>query len=346
MSEPPTPTTANEDPVVSVLVLAYNHERYLSDALDSILHQDFDESFEVIIGEDCSTDGTLDVARAYEARYPNVVRVVTSSSNVGMYENHGRLLGASRGDFVAFCEGDDYWSSPSKLRLQVDYLRANEGQSGVHSDVDHVIDREGSRAILTDFWAHHRPDKGELTTFNDLLRENIVQTCSVMLRGPVARSFNNSPLGMTQYAVGDWPLFLHATMVGDLGYQRAALATYRKVDGSITNSGAIAAEHRISDQLRLLHDAAALRPGSSSSLRVGLRRTRWALAVNALRAGDAAMVRRSAKAEQVDEGRDIRVMVIAGAARLPGFVPIAGRIFRAVEAFWIQRAYAAEASRR
>jgi len=115
----------SKKPLVSVLMLAYNHGPFLADAIDGVLKQRTNFPIELLIGEDCSSDNTLDIALAYQRSHPNVIRVLTATHNVGMQENLRRLLEVARGQFVAFCEGDDYWIDDNKLSLQVDCLRKN-----------------------------------------------------------------------------------------------------------------------------------------------------------------------------------------------------------------------------
>src|ERR1017187_8487450 len=113
------------EPTVSVLMLTYNHESYLAKAIESVLQQTTKYRFELIIGEDCSTDKTRRIALEYQRRHPETIRVIYSESNVGAYSNGARLNQCSRGRYVAFCEGDDYWTSSTKLEKQVELLEAN-----------------------------------------------------------------------------------------------------------------------------------------------------------------------------------------------------------------------------
>lgn len=329
-------------PVVSVLVLAYNHERFIGRCLDGILSQDLDEPIEVIVGEDCSTDRTREVVEGYVGAHPGVVRLVTAASNVGMHENHHRLLRASTGDFVAHCEGDDYWHAPDKLRLQVAALRAHPSHSGVHSDVDHLVLHDGSWRRREQLWAAQRRPRGALTTYADLVERNRVQTCSVLLRGDVARSYPASRLAAARYAVDDWPLFLHATSSGPLALLPRSLATYRSVAGSATNLGAAANERRVRDQYRLITDASDGRPELAPQRRAGLVATRDALLLIAVEAGDPAMARRA-----VDSGRehgvhDARALVAAVAIRIPGVLALGRTLLGARQRRRLRRRYVPE----
>ena len=119
-------------PVVSVQMITYNHKPYISQAIEGVLAQKTDFPVELVIGEDCSTDGTREVVLEYQRRHPEAVRVITSARNVGMTENARRAAGACRGKYLALCEGDDRWIHPRKLQMQVDIMEADPGVGLVH----------------------------------------------------------------------------------------------------------------------------------------------------------------------------------------------------------------------
>ncbi|MCX7102464.1 MAG: glycosyltransferase, partial [Methylobacter sp.] len=93
------------------------------EAIEGVIKQIADFPIELVIAEDCSADNTREIALAYQCRYPQLIRVIYSDKNVGMMANWWRALDACRGEFIAFCEGDDYWIDPDKLRQQVAVLR-------------------------------------------------------------------------------------------------------------------------------------------------------------------------------------------------------------------------------
>ena len=111
--------------LVSVNCVTYNHENYIRDAIESVLMQVTDFEYELLIGEDCSTDNTMQIVEEYAQKHPDKIRVITSDHNVGARENSVRLHNASVGKYVAICEGDDYWVDPYKLQKQIDYLEAH-----------------------------------------------------------------------------------------------------------------------------------------------------------------------------------------------------------------------------
>lgn len=115
---------------VSVIVLTYNHARYIRQALDSILAQETDFPYEILVGDDASTDGTQAILREYARREPDRLRLFLHEKNMGASRNAYTLLMAARGKYLATCEGDDYWCDREKLRIQVAYLEAHPAFSG------------------------------------------------------------------------------------------------------------------------------------------------------------------------------------------------------------------------
>jgi len=106
----------------SVLVITYNHQRFIRQCLDSILQQQFTGKIQVVIGIDKCADSTLEICRDYQQRYPNLVELLVHEQNVGMYRNFCETLRRCQGKYIAILEGDDYWTDPSKLQLQYDFF--------------------------------------------------------------------------------------------------------------------------------------------------------------------------------------------------------------------------------
>jgi len=108
--------------MVSVIVLTYNHEKYIRQALDSILMQQVDFKYEILIGDDCSTDRTSKIVKYYAENHAAIIKDYIRPQNLGASKNLYQLLQCARGKFIAFCEGDDYWTNVYKLQKQIDYL--------------------------------------------------------------------------------------------------------------------------------------------------------------------------------------------------------------------------------
>src|SRR6059058_3023068 len=117
--------TACDRPTVSVAMITYNHEQFIVQAIESVLMQETAFVVELVIGEDCSTDGTRRVVQAYAGKYPNVIRALLPEKNLGMARNYEAVWQACRGKYIAWLEGDDYWRTPQKLQKQVALMEAN-----------------------------------------------------------------------------------------------------------------------------------------------------------------------------------------------------------------------------
>lgn len=112
-------------PKVSVVMITYNHEKFIEQAVNSVLMQETDFDYEIIIGEDCSTDRTREILIELQKQHPDKIKLVLQPRNVGGIPNLISAFDMAAGDYVAFLEGDDYWTSPHKLQRQVDYMEAH-----------------------------------------------------------------------------------------------------------------------------------------------------------------------------------------------------------------------------
>src|SRR5437762_6912866 len=162
-------------PKVSVAMITYNHEKFIGNAIESVLTQEIEVGVELVIGEDCSVDSTRSIVETYAMRFPGVVRLVTSDENVGTMKNFVRTIEACRGDYIAFLEGDDYWTSKDKLRLQTAFLDEHPDCALCHHRVSYLDDATGG--IVSEFPLPQR--RMERTTGSELLNGNFIQTCSL-----------------------------------------------------------------------------------------------------------------------------------------------------------------------
>lgn len=148
----------NRECLVSVLCTAYNHEPYIRQTLQSFVDQQTDFAFEVLVNDDCSTDGTAAIIREFEEKYPDIIRPFYQEKNLysqGIYIYHKVFFPAARGRYIAKCEGDDYWTDPTKLQRQVDFMEAHPEYSAcVHN------------TMLT-YCAFDQPDKPLIKTPGD-----------------------------------------------------------------------------------------------------------------------------------------------------------------------------------
>jgi glycosyltransferase involved in cell wall biosynthesis len=224
-----------KDPLVSVVMLTYNHERYLAEAIDGVVRQETSFPVELLIGEDCSTDGTRNVALSYQKRFPEMIRVIASEQNVGMHENLARLVAAARGKYIAFCEGDDFWHRSDKLSLQVAALEADPTVSLVWSDHRMVSD---AGCVLREHDQHSWI--GDWVSYDDLIvRGNVISTPTVCARSDLVKKayFESPQCRDFSLPMGDMPLWLEISQCGRIRYLRQPLASYRLSTNSASREG-------------------------------------------------------------------------------------------------------------
>lgn len=207
-------------PTVSVLVMTYNHAEFIRQALDSVLMQETSFPYEVLISEDCSTDGTRTIVLDYHRRHPGCIRLLLSERNIRNNTVVTRGIEAARGQYVALLDGDDYWTSPHKLQKQVDFLESHPDCTLCFHNAT-VIDEDGARPP----WNWTPADHPEIATLADLWMGNFIATCSTMFRRGV---FGEVPEWYTDlFPITDWPLHLLNAEQGEIGYLNEVMGVYR-----------------------------------------------------------------------------------------------------------------------
>jgi len=174
-------------PKLSVCFITYNHEKFIRQALESVLMQQCDFDFEVVIGNDCSTDGTTRIVEEFAAAYPGKIRLNIFEKNVGMTANWLSTISACKGEYIAMLEGDDYWTDVHKLQKQVVFLDGNPSYSLVAHDLG-VVKEAGVTA--DDFLLHFTEDRS--FTLEDCITMPIfLQTSSFVFRRSMLTPFGS-----------------------------------------------------------------------------------------------------------------------------------------------------------
>jgi glycosyltransferase involved in cell wall biosynthesis len=228
VSEHVSAAAAGERPTLSIVMIAYNMERYIRQAIDSVLAQRVDFDYELVIGEDRSTDRTREIVLEYAARCPDRIRPILRDVNLGMNRNFMETLLEARGRFVALLDSDDYWTSPDKLQRQMDFLRSHpECSMCFHNTL--VVYEQGELPTHPFHMEHpehlisHRIPK-PISTLADLAGGNFMQTCSVMFRAGLYGELPSWYLDMPTF---DWPLHVLNAEHGTIGYIDEVLGAYR-----------------------------------------------------------------------------------------------------------------------
>lgn len=238
-----------EAPLVSIRCLAYNHEKYIRDALEGFIMQKTTFRFEAIVHDDASTDNTAAIIREYAEKYPDIIKPIFETEN--QYSKHdgslARIVNAAcKGKYIALCEGDDYWTDSYKLQKQVDFMESHsEYTMCFHNAIEHfesgkIIDRPFSTIKDKDY------------TGVEIYKKWIVPTASVLLRKDIFFSeFYQKAKSNKDFIYGDIVLFLSCAHQGKVKGMSDCMSVYRRHEG-----GMVYIQSYNQDLSRLKHDLA------------------------------------------------------------------------------------------
>ncbi len=204
---------------VSICTITYNQAAFIGEALDSFLQQQTDFEFEIVVSDDASTDGTRDILKSYQEKFPEKIRLLLQEKNIGMVANFYTAIAACKGDYIALCEGDDYFTSSNKLQIQAAILDR-------HSE--YAICFHKAKIVFTGIAPFDYPDYNaktpEVSRFTDLINGNFIHTPTCMFRNHL---FQQVPDAFLSLKVGDWPLHLLNALKGDIYFIPEELSAYR-----------------------------------------------------------------------------------------------------------------------
>lgn len=217
-------------------MITYNHEPYIAQAVECVINQKTNFPFELVIGEDCSTDKTQAIVLDYQQKYSGIIKVITSEKNVGMLSNSLRTTMACTGKYIAYCEGDDYWHNPNKLQMQVDFLEANPDYGMIHSNMHCYFANEKKlrRANLNEM-----PLYDDCNAYIEILtQKRRIATLTVCARNDLIKSVieKNPECTDSTYLMGDYQLWLEVSRIAKVKYIHEALATYSVLPESMSRS--------------------------------------------------------------------------------------------------------------
>lgn len=241
------------EPTVSVVVVTYNHQEYIKQCLDAILSQKTNFDFELIIGEDASSDDTRKICQFYQDKYPSIIRLYLRSGKYKIWINGkvtGRLnfiesLKSARGKYIAICEGDDYWSDELKLQKQVDFLEKNPDCGICFHEVQ--VFHQATEKLIPDTITREVP---KITTITELASGNYIHTPSVMIRNnfKIPKWFAKAP-------TGDWTLYMIAAGNQKICKLNETMAVYREHQAGIWSGVQTAVKARMTlDTFQMVHD--------------------------------------------------------------------------------------------
>jgi glycosyltransferase involved in cell wall biosynthesis len=211
---------------LSVLMVTYNHERFIAQALSSVLAQRTNFDFEIIVAEDCSTDGTRAIVMDFARRYPGKILPLLRDHNLGMMQNFREAVTACHGEYLALLEGDDYWIQDDKLQSQVDFLDSHPDHAVCCARAEFVDDDAGCRTVNPVIPAGSY-------TIADLFDGNFVATCTVTYRWG---SVGVLPDWLLTLKMADWPLHILVARSGKIHLMDEVMSVYRIHSGGAWSS--------------------------------------------------------------------------------------------------------------
>jgi glycosyltransferase involved in cell wall biosynthesis len=222
-----------QTPLISVCIITFNQENYISGALDSILMQKCSYPFELIIGEDCSTDRTRQICEDYAKKY-HEIKLLDSSGNLGMTANFYRTISAATGKYIALCEGDDFWTDPLKLEKQVRFLVQHPEYGMICTDYDtiNILNNETRVGFLKTIYGIQKESDIQLEDY--IFKRIYIRTLTAAFCRDILTNYNNEidEAVSLNRAVGDLPLWLYILTKYKVKYWPVSTATYRISPGT------------------------------------------------------------------------------------------------------------------
>ncbi len=218
----PDPPNRARTPLVDVNLVTYNHDKFISKAIESVLEQKTDFEYRLIVGDDCSTDATQSIIRNYALQYPERIQLLIAPEHRGIQHKDRvgmQVLRLSTAKYVALLDGDDYWTDPHKLQKQIDFLETNIDFAVCFHNVKVSYDDHSREP-----WNYCPPDQKEISTLEDLLDRNFIATSSAVFR---RECLGELPDWFLKIKSGDWLIYILSALNGKLGYLNEVMSVYR-----------------------------------------------------------------------------------------------------------------------
>ena len=220
-----------EEPLLSVKCMTYNHEKYIAQTLDGFLMQRTDFPFEVLIHDDASTDGTIDVIKAYVKKFPKILKPIFEEENLYSKNDgshHKKIDAAIKGAYVAICEGDDYWIDSHKLQMQVGFLRVNPDYGMCYTQArEYIEDKARYGSVI---------GSGECG-LDQLMESNAISNLTVCFRKELYKKYLLDIKPATRsWLAGDYPMWLWFAYNSKIKYFEVVTAVYRILRESASHS--------------------------------------------------------------------------------------------------------------
>jgi len=222
----------NDPYMISVGVMGYNQEKYVRQTMDCILAQQCSYPFEIVIGDDASSDNTRVILEEYQRKHPKMIRLLPKAPNKGVLRNYADVIRACKGKYIAFCHCDDYWHDPLKLQKQVDFLEQNPDYGLIHTDADFYLEK--SNSTLYSYHSKTHPNMPEGDVFEDLIlgRFSIITPTALYSRAAMDKYVDFDEFERAGFLYEDLPTWLELSKHVKVKFLQDSTSTYRVIEDS------------------------------------------------------------------------------------------------------------------
>ena len=221
--------------LVTICIPTYQHESFIAQTLEGCLSQQTDFDFEIIVGDDASSDQTPKIIKEYADRFPKIIKPFLHQTNLGPVfpkelggkNNVKFLFERCKTKYIALCEGDDYWIEPLKLQKQIDFLEQNEDYNLSHHQTQIIY----QNSFKTDFF--NDQFRKQTNEIDEMLADHwVIATTSAVFRNVFQ---NGMAIWFEEAASGDWAIFFQVIQEKKIHYLSQTMGVYRKHLGGMTN---------------------------------------------------------------------------------------------------------------
>jgi glycosyltransferase involved in cell wall biosynthesis len=224
------------NPIVTVIIITYNQEKTIRKCIESVVNQEFDYDFEILIGDDCSVDGTKDICIEYQKMYPQKIKLIFQEKNGGVVNNWLSCVKNTKGRYFASCAGDDFWHNSKKIKLQFEYMELNANCGLIYTDFDQLNYHTGE--IVKNYLEKNNIDcKQGYGLTKEIFSGNLsIPALTVLFRTETFNTyFPIDDFISRNFPIEDWPAFLVISKYSAIGYINTSTATDLRGHESLSN---------------------------------------------------------------------------------------------------------------
>ena len=215
-----------EDVMFSVEVTTYNQKEYIAQTLQSIIDQDHNYKYEILVSDDCSKDGTQEVIKEFQIKYPDIIKPIYNEKNVGAMENYYANIKRAKGKYLMGCAGDDYWL-PGKVQKQIDFMEKNQSFDVCYAKAQTY---NNENKLFGSIWGYNYQN------FKDLFNGNSIPALTLCIRREFFFKYLEEITPQSKdWLMEDYPFLLYTAFESKLFFLDELVAIYRIIENSVSH---------------------------------------------------------------------------------------------------------------